>query len=340
MDGTETTSEASQTEPKTGWGGPVIEPPSMETIQEAARTIAGVARNTPLVPLRSYGLPEESLGIHLKLEMLQDVGSFKIRGVHNWLSHLTPAERAAGLNTHSAGNTAQALGYAALRFGCNAKTLVPDRTPQAKLDAIHRYGVDTVPVSMDDLLDFIFAAGWTEQPEAYLNPWGDPLMIAGNATVAVEILQERPDLDSLFVPMGGGGLVAGVGSAIRALNSSCRVVAVQVDSCQALSGALEAGGPVWVEMGDSLSDISLPVVVDELYPLLESVVDEVITVQEDELRDAVRMLAVENKVVAEGAGALALAGALQVGRDHRGDTACIVSGGSMDPATLADVLNH
>jgi threonine dehydratase len=116
------------------------------------------------------------------------------------------------------------------------------------------------------------------------------------------------------------------------------VVAVQVDSCRALSAALEIGRPVWVEMERSLSDISLPVIVDELFPLLQSVVDEVATVREDELREAVRILAVENKVIAEGAGALALAGALKVGRDRRGETACIVTGGSLDPGTLADIL--
>ncbi|MFT4596795.1 MAG: threonine dehydratase [Paracrocinitomix sp.] len=340
MDPSVSTSPERADEQRSGWGGPAVAPSSLEAIREAAGTIAGVSRNTPLVPLRSYGLAEESLGIELKLETLQDVASFKIRGVYNWLSHLTPAERAAGLNTHSAGNTAQALGYAAQRFGCDAQTLVPNRTPEGKLEAIRKYGVKTIAVSMDELLDFIFSAGWTEEPQSYLNPWGDPMMIAGNATVALEILEERPDMASLFVPVGGGGLLAGVGSAVRALKSSCRVVAVQVESCQALSGALSHGGPVWVPMGDSLSDISLPVIVDELFPLLASVVDEVITVGEDELREAVRILAVENKVVAEGAGALALAGALQVDQAIRGESACIVSGASLDPATLANILGH
>ena len=340
MDSIGNTSQDPADKPRWGWGGPVIVPSSLEAINDAAKTIAGVARKTPLVPLRSYGLADESLGIHLKLETLQDVASFKIRGAYNWLSHLTPAERAVGLNTHSAGNTAQALGYAAQRFGCDAQTLVPDRTPEGKLEAIRKYGVKTVAIPMDELLDFIFSAGWTEEPQSYLNPWGDPMMIAGNATVALEILEERPDLASLFVPVGGGGLLAGVGSAVRALNSSCRVVAVQIESCQALSGALAHGGPVWVPMGDSLSDISLPVIVDELFPLLSSVVDEVITVAEEELREAVRILAVENKVVAEGAGALALAGAMQVDQARRGESACIISGGSLDPATLADILRR
>ncbi len=318
----------------------MVEPVPAAMIDAAVADLARRARvrRTPTVPLRQMGPTADVDGIHLKLETLQEIGSFKIRGVYHWVSQLEPAARALGLCTHSAGNTAQALGLAARHFGCPARTLLPDSTPPGKLEAIREYGVEPVPMPFDELLDYIFSAGWETEPGPYLNPWVDPAMLAGNAALGVEVLQDLPEVETIFVPVGGGGLAAGIGSALLTAAREVRLVAVQPESCPALVAALEAGKPTWVDMGPSISDISLPVIVDEIFPLLQRVIDDVVVVSETELEDAIRLLAGHHKLVVEGAGALALAGALRVPFEERGASVCLITGGSVDLATLASIL--
>ncbi len=318
----------------------MVEPVPADAIEAAVRDLAtrSQVRRTPCIPLRRLGPTRDVEAIHLKLETLQEVGSFKARGVFHWVGQLEPAARALGLCTHSAGNTAQALGQAARHFGCPARTLLPDSTPAGKLEAIRGYGVEPVPVPFEELLDHVFSAGWENEPGPYLNPWADPAMLAGNATLGREVLSDLPGVETIFVPVGGGGLVAGIGSALLCAPWRVRLVAVQPASCPALAAALEAGKPTWVDMGPSLSDISFPVVVDELFPLLQRVVDDVVVVSEAELEDAVRLLAEHHELIVEGAGALALAGALRVPAEDRGPSVCLVTGGSLDMAVLARIL--
>ncbi len=321
----------------TGWGGSPISQPSLEAIQKAAERITGRVVRTPLVPLHSY---EASTDIFLKPEVLQPVGSFKIRGVLNWAARLTEEARLKGLSTTSSGNTAQALGYVARLFGVPSRTLLPDTVPDYKLDAILSYGVQPVRLPLDQLLDYMLKEHWRDEPYSYLNPWSDPDMIAGSGTIGLEIVNDLSDVRTVYAAVGGGGLISGLGSAIKALNPDIRVVAVQPESCPTLKKAFEAEHGLWIQAGPTLCEgTAVPVIVDEMYPLLRKVIDDVALVSEEAIREAIQHLALKNKLVVEGSGALSVAAALAALPEERGKAVCILSGGSIDAARLTDILN-
>ena len=324
-------------EKPTGWGGDPVAQPSLEKVKQAAKLLHGVIVQTPLVPLKSY---QEPTTIQLKPETLQPIGSYKLRGVYNWAASLSRQQLEAGLSTHSAGNTAQALGYVAQLVGAEARSLLPDRTPQVKIDAIRRYGVTPVIMPFEELLEYIFRAGWEQEPYSYLNPWADPLMIAGNGTIGLEILDQLPQVDTIYVPVGGGGLIAGIGSAVKAAHAGVRVVAVQPEACPALKASFDAGKPVWVDSQPTICDTTVPLAIDETFQLLKQVVDEVVLVSEAEIRSALRQLALENKLIVEGAGALSVAAALATPLAERGNSVCILSGSSLPVDKLTQILSE
>ena len=321
-------------EMRTGSGGPPIPPPSIRDVEEAARRIEGVALRTPLL---RYKTMEDGEPVWLKAECLQPAGSFKLRGVLNWGMSLSPAERERGLSTQSAGNTAQALGYVARLLGVPARSLLPDSAPRVKVDGVRSYGVTPVPVPFSALMDYVFDRGWEGEPYSYLNPWGDPSMLAGSGTIGMEILDELPELKAVYIPVGGGGLVAAIGSVIKELRPAVEVVGVQSTACPSLGAALEAGEPTWVQAGATICDgTTVPVVVDEMYPLVSSVVDRVALVSEDDVRAAIASRARGNKLGGEGSGAMSLAAAL--GERPDGPVACVLSGGSIGANRLAEIL--
>ena len=320
----------------TGWGGEPVPRPALEDMRAAAGRIHGKIVRTPLVPLHSY---EAAADIYLKPEILQPIGSFKLRGVLNWATCLTEEARQKGLSTTSAGNTAQALGYVARLLNISARTLLPDSVPDNKLDAILSYGVEPVRVPFDQLLDYMLHEHWRGEPYTYLNPWGDPDMIAGSGTVGLEIVDDLPDVRTVYAPVGGGGLISGVGSALKSLNPDIRVVAVQPESCPSLQKAFETGRSLWIQSGATICDgAAVPVIVDQMYPLLREVVDDVVLIPEEAVKDAIRHLALKNKLVVEGAGALSVAAALSTPPEERGKAVCILSGGSIDAARLSKIL--
>lgn len=315
----------------TGWGGTPVEQPPLSQVEAAAERCRDVVVRTPLVPLHSY---ESESPLWLKPEILQPTRSYKLRGVFNWAAGLSDDERAKGFSTHSAGNTAQALGHVARLCGTTARSLLPDRTPPAKIEAIERYGVTPVVVTFDDLLDYIFHARWEEEPYSFLNPWADPQMIAGNATLALEICQDLPTVRSVYVPVGGGGLIAGIGSVLKSLRPDVRVIGVQPAACPALQASLAAGRPTWIDPEPTVCDTALPLVVDELFPLLSQVVDEVVAVSEESIKRAAILLAERNKLVVEAAGAMSVAAALEQPEEPAGTAVCILSGGSITLSRL------
>ncbi len=320
----------------TGWPGDPIEPPTMEAIEAAARRLEGMIVRTPLLPLVTH---EGDTGIYLKPETLQPVGSFKVRGVGNWALSLSEAEAAKGLSTTSAGNTAQAVGFMARELGVPSRSLVPETLHDGKRRAIEAYGTELVRVSMTDLMIYMFDEGWRQEPYCYLNPWGEPLMISGHGTIGLEIHEDLPDIDSVFVPVGGGALLSGVAAALKALKPSVRVYAVQAEVNSALSAAFDAGGPVWIEWHETLVEgASTPVITHNMYPMLRKLIDEVVLVSESEVKAAMRRLALNDKLVTEGAGAAGLAAALKVPISQRGSSVCVVSGGSVDPVLFAELV--
>ncbi len=319
---------------RTGSGDPPIPPPSIRDVEDAARRIRGVALRTPLLRYKDTG---SASPVWLKAECLQPAGSFKLRGVLNWARSLSGDELQRGVSTQSAGNTAQALGYVARLLGVPARSLLPDSAPQVKVDGVRSYGVTPVPVPFSALMDYVFDKGWEQEPYSFLNPWGDRSMLAGSGTIGLEILEDLPDVSAVYIPVGGGGLVAAIGSVVKALGEGIEVVGVQSTACPSLAAALDAGQPTWVETSETICDgTRVPVVVDEMYPLVSSVVDRVVPVTEDEVRSAIAHLATGNKLVVEGSGAMSVAAALR--EPSEGPVACILSGGSIGAARLAEII--
>ena len=320
----------------TGWGGATESPPDLTEIQAAAERLKHVVIRTPLLPLHSF---DKATDIFLKPEILQPIGSYKIRGAYNWAASLTTEERNRGLSTISAGNTAMALGYIARLFRVPARSLLPDSVPTSKLEAIKRYGVEAVLVPMDELINFIFEARWDKEPYSFLNPWADQKMIAGSGTIGLEIFHDMPDVETVYVPVGGGGLISGIGSALKAMKTSLRVVGVQSEACPSLQATFKAGRPTWVDAQSTICDgTAVPFVVDEMYPLLRQVVDETVLVSEEAVRKAIKRLSLRNKLIVEGSGALSVAAALATPPEERGKTVCIISGGSIDSYKLMEII--
>ena len=319
----------------TGWGEPPLAAPTLEEFRAAAERVRAVAVRTPLLRLDTPGGED----ILLKPELLQPTGSFKVRGAYNWAAGLDNDRRLAGFLTFSAGNTALALGYVGRLFKVGCRSIVPDYVPASKVERLRRAGVETVQLSADEMWDWVFRAGWRDERQAFLHPWTEPRMVAGHGTIGLELADDLGDFHSVFVPVGGGALAAGVGSALRALGRQVRVFGVQSASYPALAASLDAGKPVWVEPGPTICEgVGVPFVADAMFPLLRDVVDEVVVVNEDRVRDAIRLLAASAKLVVEGAGALALTGALAVPLARRGRSVVLVTGGSIGAGELARIL--
>lgn len=309
--------------------------PTLEDVRAATERLQGVAVRTPVVPLHSYDGAHDIL---LKLECLQPIGSFKLRGIFNAVAALSPERRAAGISTTSSGNTAQALAWAGRYFGVSSRSLMPENAPASKVEAMHAYGGTPVLVTRDRLFSYMADHGWDNEPYAFIHPWIDPVVMAGNGTIGLEILDDVPDVETIFVPVGGGGLSSGIGIAVKTMRPDVRIVAVEPEGCCALSRSLDAGQPVTVTCNTICDGVAVPLVVPEVFEILRDIIDDVVLVSDDAVKQTIQRLALRNKLVTEGAGALATAAALATPSDKRGKSICIVSGGSIDPDFFAGIL--
>lgn len=311
------------------------EPIPLEEIEAARRRIAGMAVRTPLVRLNVDTSPME---IYLKLENLQPIGAFKIRGAGNAMASADPDELQAGVWTASAGNMAQGVAWNARRLGIRCTVVVPDHAPAAKLDALDRLGARVVKVSFPEWWQIIVTHTHEGQHGVFVHPVSDRAVIAGNGTIGLELVEDLADFDSVVVPYGGGGLSSGIASALRHLRPDVRVYGAEVDTSAALSAAFATGAPVEIEYHPSFVDgIGSARVLDEMWPLVSELLSGSLVSTVDEVADAVRTLALRNRVIAEGAGAASLAAALKGGAGA-GRVVCIVSGGNIDASQLANIL--
>lgn len=315
----------------------IAKQPDLSAIRAAMERIAPVIVNVPLVPLRGVN-PEAD--ILLKPEIHQPIGSFKIRGVFNAAASMTEAERSRGLSTVSAGNTAQAVAWCGRYYGVPARSIMPEGAPQTKIDAVKALGGEPVLIPSDDLFAFMREHKWEQEPYSFIHPWTDERVSTGHAGMGVEILEADPDIDSVFIPVGGGGLIAGVASALKLLKPSIRIYAVEPEDCCALHASLEAGRAVAAACTTMSDGVAVPYLTEEMFPLLSELVDETVLVSEAATRSAIRLLAMQNKMVAEGAGALATAAAISVPLSERGRSVAIVTGGGIDLPKLIDVLSE
>ena len=312
--------------------------PALDEIKAAVRTLGDVIVRTPLVPLHGDEGDVGAARILLKPETHQRIGSFKIRGVFNAVASLPEDRRRGGVSTVSAGNTAQALAWAARHFGVPARSLMPLTAPAGKIDAVRDLGADVVLVPVAEVFDYLRNHRWKSEPWAFIHPWTDRNVLVGHGTMGLEIIADCPEVDTVFVPVGGGGLIGGVGSALKMLKPEVRLIAVEPRGCPSLKVSLAAGRPEPVQCETICDGVAVPYITDEMFPLLRDLVDEAVLVSDDDVRATVRRLALREKIVAEPSGALALAAALATPPAQRGTTVCIVSGGSIDAAALAAIL--
>ena len=296
-----------------------------------------MALRTPLVRLHAAEVPDGT-EIYLKLEALQPIGSFKIRGAINAVRTAPEEARSQGLVTASAGNMAQGVAWAGRELGLSATIAVPEHAPQAKLSAIERLGGKVVKLPYDEWWQAIVTGSVDGIDGLFVHPVQDEAVMAGNGTIGLEIIDDLPDPDVVVIPYGGGGLTVGIASAMRALKPDVKVYTAEPATGAALAAALAMGEPVEVEYAPSFVDGSgSRRVLDTMWPRVRELVDGAFSVPIAEAAAAVRLLAARAHVVAEGAGALATAAAL-AGRAGTGKVVCIVSGGNIDPAKLADIL--
>jgi threonine dehydratase len=309
-----------------------VNPPERDELELARELLAEVLVRTPLVPLHGHD------GILLKPEIHQVAGSFKIRGVYHAVARLSEAARARGLATVSAGNTAKALAWCGRRFGVEARSLMPDHAPQTKIDSVREMGATPVLVPVAEVFRFLREHLWEQEPYAFIHPWTCRDVMIGHGTMGLEILAQCPDVRNVFIPVGGGGLLAGVASALLAARPALRVIAVEPRGCPALHTALQTGHPVNVECDTICDGVAVPYITDEMFPLLSELAREVVLVEEREVREAVRQIAAAAHVIAEPSGALAFAAAWKT--RPSGKSVCLVTGGSIDPEKLAAILTE
>jgi len=324
----------------------VLNPPTLEEIREARERIAGIAIRTPLVRLAPHPGERE---IWLKLETLQPIGSFKIRGAASALALVPRETLARGVYTASAGNMAQGVAWCAREAGVSCAVVVPDSAPRAKLDAIERLGARLFPEPYERWWRVLVERRYDALEGHFVHPVSDAAVIAGNATIGLEILEDLPGVASVLVPYGGGGLSCGIAAALRAAGSSARVFACEVETAAPLAASLAAEAPSAIEHRISFVDgIGGRAVLEEMWPLASSLLAGTCVVTLDEICESIRTLVSRARVVAEGAGAASLAAAL-AGRQAKGvrgagvplpegPIVCVVSGGNLDPAKLATVL--
>ena len=309
---------------------------TLEMIQEAQAALRGIARRTPLDPA-----PKIGENVYIKAENLQLTGAFKVRGAYNKIRSLTAEEAARGVIACSAGNHAQGIALSATKLGIRSVICMPAGAPISKIEATKAYGAEVVlvPGVYDDAAReaerLTMEHGYT-----FAHPFNDPLVIAGQGTIGLEILEQLPDVAQVVVPIGGGGLISGVAYAIKKLKPSVRVIGVQAEGAPSMERSMHQGRPVQLEHVATIADgIAVKRPGDLTFELCREYVDEIVTVREDEIASAILELMEEQKTVAEGAGATPVAACMFRKVDTTaGKTVCVVSGGNIDVTTVSRVI--
>ena len=313
---------------------------TLDKVYHAAYVLKNVIRHTDLIQASKINREAE---VYLKTENLQNTGSFKLRGAYYKISQLSEEEKAKGVIACSAGNHAQGVALAAQRSGIPAIICIPDGAPISKVENTKSYGarVELVKGVYDDA----YRRACELQQETgctFIHPFDDPDVIAGQGTIGLELLDQLPDVDAVIVPVGGGGLIAGVAFAVKSLNPHCKVYGVQAAGAPGMVHALEAGGPDALDRVSTFADgIAVKCPGSLTYELTKKYVDDVVTVTDDETATAVLALIEEQKLIAEGAGAVAVAAAMFNKIDIKGKKViCLISGGNIDVTILSRVITR
>lgn len=315
---------------------------TLADVKKAQENLKGVARRTPLFVSSTFS-KQTGYEVYLKCENKQKTGSFKLRGAYNKVASLTDEERARGVVASSAGNHAQGVAYAATAFGIKSTICMPVTAPLAKVQATKNYGATVI--QHGEVYDDCYAKAVEVQKETgatFLHPFDDEYVMAGQGTIALEILEDLPEVDTIIVPIGGGGIISGIAVAAKAIKPEVKIIGVQADVIASSKASLEKGEIVTVNGSKSLADgISVKTPGTKTFEVIKKYVDEIVTVTEDEIANAIFSLVERNKVVAEGAGATPLAALLSGKIKNAGEkVVAVVSGGNIDIATVAKIIDR
>lgn len=309
--------------------------PTLAQVREARQAIAGAAIRTPLVRLNTSDAPAE---IYLKLENLQPIGSFKIRGASNAMALMSAAQLERGVVTASAGNMAQGVAWRARELGIPCTVIAPDTAPRTKIDAIERLGGRVLKVSFDEWWRAFEQRCYPGVEGTFIHAFDDLNVMAGNGTIGLEILEDLPDVDAVVIPWGGGGLTCGIASVLRELKPKCKIFAAEVATAAPLRASWKTGTPQVIDPQRSFVDgIGGKSVFPLMFERAQRLIDSPLVAGVNEVAAAVRLIAERNRVISEGAGATPVACAL-AGRAGTGKVVCVVSGGNIDLAKLAEIL--
>jgi threonine dehydratase len=313
-----------------------VRPISLDDIEQARERVSGTILRTPLVKL---DLGKDGPDIRLKLENLQPTNAYKIRGAANAVAKLSDEDRARGVWTISAGNAGQGVAYAARQFGIPATVVAIETAPQTKLDRMRALGAAIVPVSYDRA----WVAAETHEFEGlegtFIHPFDNHDFIAGHGTMGLEILEDAPDVRTVICAIGGGGLISGVGSAIKAKRPDVSVLGAEPETAAPYALSLQQGGPRKFEgwQASFVDGAGGKCVTERMWERMRLVTDGTVTVTLDQTADAMRLIAEKSRTIAEGAGALALAAAM-TGQAAEGPIVCVVSGGNIDLDKFAELV--
>jgi len=313
---------------------------TLDKIYQAAFTLKNVARKTDLLHAPNLSSDAE---LYLKSENLQVTGSFKVRGAYNKIASLTQEQREAGIIACSAGNHAQGVALAATQMGLRSIVCMPDGAPISKVEATKRLGAEVrlVAGAYDDAYEYALRLQ-AETGATFIHPFNDELVIAGQGTIGLEILDQLPDVEAVIVPVGGGGLIAGVACAIKSLNPRVKVYGVQAENAPSMARSRQMDEIVTLDTVATFADgIAVKTPGDVTYAMAKRFVDDVVTVSEDEIAAAILALIEKQKLIAEGAGAVSVAAAMFGRLPIEGrKTVCVVSGGNIDVNILSRVITR
>jgi threonine dehydratase len=308
---------------------------TIDDIRQARERLRNIAIRTPLLRLNG----DDAEDIWIKPEVLQPIGSFKLRGAYNAIAARLESASLEEVTTLSAGNMSQAVSWSARKLGLRATAIMPDAAPEFKKAATRGYGAKIEFIPRAEVMTAMQDGRYADRP-GFIHPFSDPLVAAGNGTIGLEILEDLPDVDTVIVPVGGGGLVLGIACAIKAIRPETRIYGVQPRGGSALAQSLAAGSPQRTPYDTFVDGAGAPFVADAFFPDFQQLLEGCLTPDDDATKRAMVRLMLKNKLVTEGAGALAVAAALTLPREVRGKTVCILSGGSVDPAQLSSILTE
>ena len=313
-----------------------VRPILLSDVEAARLNVAGTVLRTPLIRL---DLGQGGPDIRLKLENLQPTNAYKIRGAANAVANLSDEDKAKGVWTISAGNAGQGVAYAARAAGIPCSVVAIETAPQTKLDRMRALGATIVPVSYAEAWKAAEAHAFPGLDGTFIHPFDNHDFIAGHGTMGLEIIEDAPDVKTVIAAIGGGGLITGVGSAVKALRPDVRVFGAEPETAAPYAYSLREGGPrKFPDWQPSFVDgAGGQSVTERMWQRMQPIVDDTITVSLDQTREAMRLIAEKSRAIAEGAGALALAAAL-TGEAGEGPIVCIVSGGNIDLAKFADLV--